>query len=338
MRDPASGPRAPAAAAGAGPIASEVDPRQARGALASALGPNRLREQVRLAPLTTFRIGGPADFFYVAETPDELTAAIAAARAGGVPWFLLGTGANILIGDRGFRGLVIHNRARRIAADPAAGRIGAESGAIFWPDLIGAAITCGLSGLEHYAGIPSSVGGALWQNLHFLAPAPGRERTMFVEEVLEGAEIYTAAGERRRVGVEWFEFGYDTSVLHHRRDVVLSATFRLAPGDPAAMRRIVAENLAWRVERHPPLDTEPSVGSIFQKIEGIGAGRLIDEAGLKGLSIGGAEITRRHANIIVNRGGATAADVRALIARAQEEVERRTGYRLVPEISFVGDF
>jgi UDP-N-acetylmuramate dehydrogenase len=127
-------------------------------------------------------------------------------------------------------------------------------------------------------------------------------------------------------------------VLHHRRDVVLAATFRLAPGDPAAMRRVIAENLAWRAERHPPLDTEPSVGSIFQKIEGIGAGRLIEEAGLKGLRIGGAEITRRHANIIVNRGGATAADVRALIARAQEEVERRTGHRLVPEISFVGDF
>lgn len=324
--------------AAAGPLIVPVpEPKGLRERLASVFS-DRLREQVPLAPLTTFRIGGPADLFVTAETADELTAAIAVARIVGVPWFLLGTGANILVGDFGFRGLVIHNRARRIAVDAAAGRIEAESGAIVWPDLIGAAITAGLSGLEHYAGIPSSVGGALWQNLHFLAPAPARERTMFVEEVLDGAEIYTEEGMRRRVGVDWFEFGYDTSVLHHRRDVVLGATFRLTPGDPAAMRRIVAENLAWRAERHPPLDTEPSVGSIFQKIEGIGAGRLIDEAGLKGLRIGGAEITRRHANIVVNRGGATAADVRALIVRAQEEVERRTGYRLVPEISFVGEF
>lgn len=320
------------------PAAPSPDIARARGALAAALGPDRLREHVPLAPLTTFKIGGPADLFFAAESPDELAAAVAAARAAGVPWFLLGTGANILIGDRGVRGLVIHNRARRITVDPVAGRIEAESGALCWPDLIGAAITAGLSGLEHYAGIPSSVGGALWQNLHFLAPAPVRERTMFIAEVVEGAEVYTEEGGRRRVGVEYFEFGYDTSVLHHRRDVVLAATFRLAPGDSAAMRRVIAENLAWRAARHPPLDVEPSVGSIFQKIEGVGAGRLIDEAGLKGLRIGGAEITRRHANIIVNRGGATAADVRALIARAQQEVERRTGYLLVPEISFVGDF
>jgi len=320
------------------PAAPPPDIESARAALAEALGAGRLRERVPLAPLTTFKIGGPADLLFTAENAADLVAAIAAARAAAVPWFLLGTGANILIADRGVRGLVIHNRARRITVDAASGKIEAESGALCWPDLIGAAVTAGLSGLEHYAGIPSSVGGALWQNLHFLAPAPARERTMFIAEVIEGAEIYTEEGERRRVGVDWFEFGYDTSVLHHRRDVVLAAAFRLAPGDPARMRRVIAENLAWRAERHPPLDTEPSVGSIFQKIEGIGAGRLIDEAGLKGLRIGGAEITRRHANIVVNRGGATSADVRALIARAQEEVERRTGYRLVPEISFVGDF
>ena len=224
----------------------------ARDALAGALGLGRLREQVPLAPLTTFKIGGPADLFFAAETPDDLVAAVAAARAAGVPWFLLGTGANILIGDRGFRGLVVHNRARRITVDVAAGRIEAESGALCWPDLIGAAVTAGLSGLEHFAGIPSSVGGALWQNLHFLAPAPARERTMFIAEVVAGAEVSTEEGERRRVGVDWFEFGYDTSVLHHRRDVVLAATFRLAPGDPAAMRRVIAENLAWRAARHPP--------------------------------------------------------------------------------------
>jgi UDP-N-acetylmuramate dehydrogenase len=306
--------------------------------LRRALGPDRVRTGEVLAPYTTFKIGGPADLFYEPATADELAAALLAAREHGVPCFLLGLGANILIGDRGFRGLVIRNLARHLEFSPGEGTVHAESGAIVWPDLIEAAIAHGLSGLEHYVGIPSTVGGALWQNLHFLSPAPARERTMFIAEVTKSAEILTAGGERRTVGVDYFEFGYDTSVLHHRPDVVLAATFQLAPEDPERMRRIVEENLQWRRERHPPLDTEPSAGSIFKKIEGIGAGRLIDQCGLKGTRIGGAMITQRHANIFINTGGATAADVRALIARCQEVVEKETGYRLEVEISLVGEF
>jgi UDP-N-acetylmuramate dehydrogenase len=306
--------------------------------LRRALGADRVRTAEILAPYTTFRIGGPADLFYEPRTADELAAAILAAREHEVPCFLLGLGANILVGDRGFRGLVIRNLARHLEFSPEDGTVRAESGAIVWPDLIEAAVGHGLSGLEHYAGIPSTVGGALWQNLHFLSPAPARERTMFIAEVTRGAEILTVEGERRTVDVNYFELGYDTSVLHHRPDVVLSATFGLTPADPEGMRRIVEENLQWRRERHPPLDSEPSAGSIFKKIEGIGAGRLIDECGLKGARIGGAMVTRRHANIFINTGGATAADVRALIAHCQEIVETRTGHRLEVEISLVGEF
>jgi UDP-N-acetylmuramate dehydrogenase len=313
-------------------------PAAAHRELDRALGAGRRARAVPLGPLTTFKIGGPADLRYTARDREELAAAVAAVRRLEVPWFLLGTGANILVGDRGFRGLVIHNRAARVEVDRAAGRLTADSGAVMWPGLIERAVGEGLSGLEHFVGIPSSVGGALWQNLHFLSPAPARERTVFVEEVLESAELATEEGERREVGVGYFEFGYDESILHRRRDVVLAATFRLAPGDPKAMRRVMAENLAWRAERHPPLAAEPSVGSIFRKIEGIGAGRLIDQAGLKGTAVGGAVISPRHANIIVNRGGATAADVRRLIDLAAAEVERRTGLRLVPEISLIGEF
>ena len=306
-------------------------------ALRRELGPDRVRTGEILAPYTTFKIGGPADLFYEPATADELAAALLASREHGVPFFLLGLGANILIGDRGFRGLVIRNLARHLEFLPE-GRVRAESGAIVWPDLIEAAVAHGLSGLEHYVGIPSTVGGALWQNLHFLSPAPARERTMFIAEVTREAEILTGQGERRTVDISWFEFGYDTSVLHHRPDVVLTATFQLEPGDPGRMRRVVEENLQWRRERHPPLDAEPSAGSIFKKIEGIGAGRLIDECGLKGTRVGGAMVTRRHANIFINAGGATAADVRALIAHCQEVVEKRTGHRLEVEISLVGDF
>jgi len=161
---------------------------------------------------------------------------------------------------------------------------------------------------------------------------------VFIEEVLESAELLTQEGERRTVDVGYFRFGYDQSVLHERDDVVLSATFRLTPVPVGELRHVIRQNLAWRDERHPDLWLYPSAGSIFRKIEGIGAGRLIDQCGLKGRFHGGAGIFHKHANIIVNLGGATAEDVRALIELAHDTVARETGYELVPEIAFVGEF
>jgi UDP-N-acetylmuramate dehydrogenase len=207
-----------------------------------------------------------------------------------------------------------------------------------FPDLIEATVGRGLGGLHHFVGIPSTVGGALWQNLHFLSPAPDRVRTVFIEEVVESAFIRSQEGTLQEVGPDYFQFSYDFSVLHVRDDVVLTVTFRLREEDPASLRRVMAENLAWRRERHPDLLTLPSAGSIFKKIEGVGAGRLIDECGLKGEIRGRAQIFPRHANIIVNLGGATAADVLALMDLARDTVLRETGHELVPEISLVGDF
>ena len=305
--------------------------------LEDALGPGRVEQDVRLAPLTTFRIGGPADFLYRAHTPDELARAILTARGLGVPYFLLGRGANILVGDGGFRGLVIRSEVGGVEFLDG-GLVRAGSGVETFPDLIDATVARGLGGLHHFVGIPSTVGGALWQNLHFLSPAPERERTVFIEEILDSADLLTEEGERTTVGVDYFEFGYDQSILHHRDDVVLSATFRLEEAPVADLRRVMRENLEWRDDRHPDLWLYPCAGSIFQKIEGIGAGRLIDECGLKGHVHGGAGIFHRHANIIVNLGGATAAEVRTLIDLARDTVARETGHELVTEIAFVGDF
>jgi len=305
--------------------------------LASELGADRLERDVPLAPLTTFRIGGPADLLYRARTPDELARAVQVVRAHEIPCFLLGRGANILVGDGGFRGLVIRSEVAGVDfLDDV--RVRAGAGVETFPDLIDATAARGLGGLHHFVGIPSTVGGALWQNLHFLSPAPDRERTVFIEEVLESAELLTEEGERRIVGVEYFEFGYDQSVLHHRADIVLAATFRLTPTPVEDLRRVMRENLEWRDERHPDLWLYPCAGSIFKKIDGVGAGRLIDECGLKGRLLGGAGIFHKHANIIVNLGGASARDVRGLIDLARETVARETGYDLVPEIEFVGDF
>ena len=309
-------------------------PAQQRG-LASRLGP-ALRRDVPLAPHTSFRIGGAARLYFEASTPESLAVAVHTARALNIDYCLLGRGANVLIGDLGFDGLVIANKASAIEVRGT--RVRAASGALIYPDLIDAAVARGLSGLEHYVGIPSSVGGALWQNLHFLSPAPARERTLYIGEVLESAELLTADNRRCTVDADYFEFGYDQSVLHVRDDIVLSATFELEPAPAESLNRIMQENLRWRTERHPPLDSEPSAGSIFQKIDGIGAGRLIDECGLKGLACGDAQISERHANIIINRGRASAAEVCALIMHVQQRVQARTGYWLTPEIGFVGRF
>lgn len=296
----------------------------------------RIQEGVQLAPFTTFNVGGPADLFVEARTTDELVGTILSARNTDVPYFLLGMGANILVGDLGFRGLVIRNCADAMEVDTKQQTLKAESGAICYPDAIELAVSNGLSGLEHYVGIPSTVGGALWQNLHFLSP--DRSRTMFIEEVLLEAELLTEEGEVVTVGADYFNFGYDYSILHDRDDIVLSATFQLERADENHMRTIMQSNLDWRKERHPPLDTEPSAGSIFKKIDGVGAGRLIDWSGLKGTRIGGAEVTQRHANILINAGNATARDMRTLIGHIQRVVEEKQGYRLHSEIAFVGDF
>ena len=253
-----------------------------------------------------------------------------------MPWFVLGLGANVLIGDRGIRGLVIRNAAAAHTISPE-GKLWSESGAVM-QDLVLDTARAGWSGLEHYIGIPSTVGGALWQNLHFLSPAPERERTMFIAEVFESCEILAVEGDRRVVDAEYIKFGYDDTVFHHRRDVVLSATFQLTKGDPARLHQILQENLSWRGSRHPWLQVHPSAGSIFKKIEGVGAGRLIDQCGLKGFRVGDAQISHIHANILVNLGHATAADVRALVAHAQTAVKKQFGYELQPEVGFIGEF
>jgi UDP-N-acetylmuramate dehydrogenase len=304
--------------------------------LVSRLDPARVKRNEKLAPYTTFRIGGPADVFYSTGSGDDLAMAVSAARELQIPYFVLGLGANILVGDKGFRGVVIRNTANAFsfAED---GKLWVESGAVIG-DIIPQAVERGWSGLEHYVGIPSTVGGAVWQNLHFLEPEPERKKTMFIADVFYTADLLTEGGKRITIDKAGMEFGYDTSILHHRDHVALSVIFQLERGDTAVMHRIMQENLSWRGARHPWLQFHPSAGSIFKKIEGVGAGRLVDQCGLKGHRHGGAQISHIHANIMVNLGDATAKDVRELIAIAQKAVKEKFGYELQPEIGFIGEF
>jgi len=286
-----------------------------------------------LAPFTTYKIGGQADLFVEATTVDGVINAVLEARRNRIPVFILGCGSNILITDKGFRGLVVHNLANQIKfiGDDT---IVAESGVII-ADLIEQCLLRGLSGLEHFAGIPGTVGGAMWQNLHFLSP--DRQRTILIGSVVRAGRILTEEGDIRTVSVDYFEFGYDLSILQKRSDIVLDVTFQLCQKPREEIQSVIRSNLAWRNNKQPPLDKYPSCGSVFKKIKDIGAGRLIDQAGLKGMRIGGAEVSEKHANFIVNTGNARADDVIQLIKHIQKEVKQKLGYHLETEIKIIGE-
>jgi UDP-N-acetylmuramate dehydrogenase len=293
----------------------------------------QIDQNVELAPYTTYRIGGQAKYFTIARSTTQLTAALGFARDRGIESFLLGTGANILVGDGGFEGLVILNQAATTEFDGT--RLRADSGASI-QHLISVSAQRGLAGLEHFAGIPSSLGGAMRQNIHFLSP--DRQRTLFIAEIVESATLLDEEGQEQKVGSDFFEFGYDFSILHRRPLTVLDVTLKLQPDSPESIKERASANLAWRRQRHPNLRRQPSCGSVFKKIDGVGAGRLIEQSGLKGRRWGGAEISRKHANFIINRSQASAADVRRLIELVQSRVQAETGHWLEPEIGFVGQF
>ena len=294
--------------------------------------PNLERNKL-LAPFTTYKIGGLADLFVEVHTIDELIHALLEARCNGIPFFLLGCGANILVTDKGFRGLVIRNVANKITFSDN-DKVIAESGVVV-ADLIEKCCDRGLSGFEHFVGIPSTVGGAMWQNLHFLSP--DRKRTVFIEEIVQTSRILTEEGHFCTVGIDYFQFDYDKSILQKRKDIVLDVTFHLSPRLKEDIQAVMDANMAWRDVRQPQLEEYPSCGSVFKKIKDIGAGRLIDKLGLKGARIGGAEVSRKHANFIVNTGNATAADVLQLIQQVQGEVKKKLGYTLETEITVVGE-
>lgn len=298
-----------------------------------------IKQSVALAPYTTFGIGGPADFFVVVNSALELEEAVGFARRNSLNFFVLGLGANILVGDKGFRGLVIKNEARRHFASGLSSvekiLFKVESGCVI-SDLTEITSSQGLSGFEHFAGIPSTIGGALWQNLHFLSP--DRHSTVFIGDLVDSAEVLLENGGVKSVEKSFFQFGYDSSLLHKTKDVVLSASFKLQKEKPVVIKDRIRNNLEWRKEKHPEYAWRSSAGSVFKKIENFGAGRLIEQVGLKGFSVGGAKISEKHANFIINSESATAKDVKSLISIAQTKVKEELGLELQTEISFIGEF
>ncbi|MFP5343613.1 MAG: UDP-N-acetylmuramate dehydrogenase [Candidatus Limnocylindria bacterium] len=281
-----------------------------------------------LARFTTMRVGGPADLFATVHNAFELRALVRFARTRGLPHLVLGRGSDVVISDRGIRGLVIQDRAEGSRFEGE--RYMAEAGV---PMARAATETqrAGLTGLEFGLAIPGSVGGAVWAN------AGAHESD--VAGVLESARVLDAAGVEAVLPAAELALTYRDSRFKHPTqppELVLEATFRLAPADADTIKERLDEIRRWR-QAHQPLGI-PSAGSYFRNPAGDPAGRLIDEAGLKGTRIGGAVVSEKHANFIVNDRKGTASDVRRLGDHVRAVVAERTGIELVPEVEFLGDW
>jgi UDP-N-acetylmuramate dehydrogenase len=284
-----------------------------------------LRTDVPLAPLTTLRVGGPADRLAAPETLEDLVAVLGLAREAGVHPFLVGKGSDLVVADAGIRGLVI--RVRADAATIEDTTLTAEAGASMTA-LAKRCAAAGLGGFDWAISIPGTVGGAVWAN----AGAHGGEMAQVVREV----EILDAGGERRHLPADECGFAYRESRFKHADDVILGATIGLERGDPDAIRALVDAHQAHRRATQPLADQ--NAGSVFRNPPGDHAGRLIEAAGLKGHRLGGARVSDLHANFIVTDRGGLAADVRALGDHVRATVADRFGVELSYEIEFVGDW
>ena len=286
-----------------------------------------LERDVVLAPLTTLRVGGPADRFAVASDVEGLVALLRLAGDTGVEPFLVGKGSDIVVADAGIRGLVIRVRADAVRVE--APHVYAEAGA----SMTGLAKRCareGLAGFDWGISIPGSFGGAVWAN------AGAHDGQM--ADVLREVEVYDPRdGTRRTLLGEELGFAYRDSRFKHSPEVVLAGSIQLRAGDPAEIAALVAEHQARRAATQPLADQ--NAGSVFRNPPGDHAGRLVEAAGLKGHRIGTAQVSSLHANFIVtDRGAARAADVRALGDHVRATVHDRFGVELAYEIEFVGDW
>ena len=299
--------------------------------LAEAFGAERVQAHIALGPLTTFKWAALPICCSSARSGDEMARVLTMARDAGVSVTLLGGGSNVLIGDAGIRGLVLRPRGGAIVEE-SLHCVRADAGVTI-NELVRWTIGRGIAGLEAWAGTPGTVGGGVYGNAHWA----GR----LLSELIESVRLWMRQGDVQDVPVAAMEFGYDRSRLQRTGEVLLSARFTTAAGEPAALRAIARQSLAYR-KRTQPLHV-PSAGCIFQNPEAAAtlpagmprsAGALVDGAGLKGARVGGAVVSPTHANFIVNEGGATAADIRALIERCRTAVRERYGVELRNEIAY----
>ena len=312
------------------------DRREVGAAFAETLGADRVGCEVRLDTRTTFRTGGTADWLLETRSSREAVRAIRVSRRLGLPVTLLGGGSNVLVGERGVRGLVV--RLRHGTVETVGPGVVRAEGGVTLNGLVRWTVSRGMAGLEQWAGTPGTVGGGLHGNAHFQGALLGQR--------LVRAGLADSHGRELEVDAAELELGYDRSRLQRTGEAVLWAEFAVAPGQPAALRQRACASLAYR-KRTQPL-AAPSAGCIFRNPDpacdevpaGVPpfAGALVDRVGLKGTAVGGATVSRLHGNFIVSDGRATASDVRRLIEQCRTAVYERLGVLLRDEIVYLGEF
>ena len=273
---------------------------------------------------TTFRVGGPADYFVAPHTEEEIRKIVALCEEKEIPWFVTGNGSNLVVSDEGYHGVILSVYKNFQGIEVEGNRIRAKAGSML-VSISRAAREAGLSGMEFASGIPGTLGGGVRMN----AGAYGGE----MSQVVTAVTVVNRNGEIMELDNSTMEYGYRTSVIQNQSFVVTKVTFRLQPGDPEQIAAKM-EELAIRRREKQPLEY-PSAGSTFKRPEGHFAGQLIMEAGLRGYSVGGAKVSEKHCGFIINTGNATAEDVKDVIWEVQRRVKERFHVELEPEIKFL---
>ena len=286
-----------------------------------------MKLQEPMSKHTTFRIGGPADFYLCPHSTKEVQQTIQICKEENLPYFILGNGSNLLVSDKGYRGAIIQLWKNFSDISVKDCCITAKAGALL-SKVAAEALEEGLTGMEFASGIPGTIGGAVFMN----AGAYGGEMKDIIKEV----KVLDDQGEVRVLSNEEMKLGYRTSIVKEKGYTVLSAVLQLKKGDVSVIRETM-EDLKNRRTSKQPLDM-PSAGSTFKRPEGYFAGKLIMDSGLRGFSVGGAQVSEKHCGFVVNKGGATAEDVTALIREVQRRVKEKFGVELETEVRFLGEF
>ena len=287
-----------------------------------------IRTNEPMARHTSFRVGGPADRFVIPESEAELREAVLDCKKSGQPWYMIGNGSKRLVGDKGFRGTIISTeRLAELEVQKNENIIIAGAG-VMLSKLANTAAREELTGLEFAAGIPGTVGGAVMMN----AGAYGSE----MKNVLLWADVMDQDGNVKLMKNEGLELGYRTSCLERLGLFTVRAAFKLTPGDPEVIRSQM-EELARKRKEKQPLEY-PSAGSTFKRPEGYFAGKLIEDAGLKGFSVGGAAVSEKHAGFVINKDHGTAADILGLCNEVKRRVKESSGVDLELEVKLLGEF
>ena len=295
--------------------------------LCGCAGGENVRRQEPMSLHTTFRIGGPADLFVMPGSIQAVADSIRICKETQTPYAVIGNGSNLLVSDAGYRGVIIQIGRNLNQITGNGEEIRAQAGAML-SVIAKTALLESLTGFEFASGIPGTLGGAVVMN----AGAYGGE----MKDVLIEVTVLTREGEIRTIPAEKLELGYRTSLAAKNGWIILEAVLRFQKGDAEAIRSRMEELKVQRVTKQP-LDL-PSAGSTFKRPEGYFAGKLIMDAGLRGFTVGGAQISEKHCGFVVNKGGATAEDVRNLICAVQKKVQEDAGVKLEPEVKFLGEF